>query len=289
MSTAKFYVYVYRHPITKIPFYVGKGSGQRIWKHLYETYENTENRKKYAVIKNILSRGLKPLIGRYAKNLDEDAAYTIEERLIAKWGRRDIDPDGILTNICATNRPPSNKGRVCSAETKRKLAEAKLGSKNPMFGRRGPDAPMYGRRLTGEANGFYGKTHTEENRKKFAENSAKLHKGRKRSEETKIKMRIARQRQVITEETKKKLSLANLGKKQSPETIEKRRATQIGRSRPSKKLEWILTDIQGNEFRTNSLKAFCMSNDLDENSVRKVENRDRYCKEGYNVRKIKIG
>ena len=50
---------------------------------------------------------------------------------------------------------------------------------------------MYGVRLCGEKNGFYGKKHSKETRKKLSE---------------------ASKRRIITEETRKKLSIANLGK-----------------------------------------------------------------------------
>jgi hypothetical protein len=164
MSSEKiYYVYVYRHPITLLPFYVGKGKADRMWSHLNETFETTENRKKYAVIKNLLNLGLSPIIGRYAKNLDEELAYQIEEMLIEKWGRRDFEPNGILTNICKDGRPPSAAGRKASASTKQKLSMSKIGDKNPMYGKTGIENPRYGKPgLSGELNGFYGRTHTIE-------------------------------------------------------------------------------------------------------------------------------
>lgn len=172
MSSEKYYyVYIYRHPITRLPFYVGKGLDKRMFVHLNETFENTENRKKYAVIKGLLNKGLKPLIGRYAKNLDESAAYDIEERLIAKWGRRDIDPGGILTNICANNRPPNSTGRIQSDTTKQNISIKNSGKNNGMFGRKGELSPRYGIGLSGSSNGFYGKTHSKEFKEANAERS----------------------------------------------------------------------------------------------------------------------
>jgi hypothetical protein len=172
MSSEKFYVYVYRCPITKIPFYVGKGCGSRIFKHLYETYKTTENKKKYAIIKNLSNLKLKPIIGRYAKNLTEERAYDIEEFLIQKWGRRDLDENGILTNVCQNNRPPNNIGRTHSIETIKKQSESKLGDKNPMYGKIGENHHNYGKPgLSGSKNGFYGKTHTIEVRQKVTESN----------------------------------------------------------------------------------------------------------------------
>jgi hypothetical protein len=57
-----FYVYVYYHPETNMPFYIGKGTGTRYMKHLSETKENTENYKKWAVIQGLRNKGLEPII-----------------------------------------------------------------------------------------------------------------------------------------------------------------------------------------------------------------------------------
>lgn len=286
MSNNKFYVYVYRHPITKIPFYVGKGSDNRIWHHLSETYENTENRKKYAVIKNLLNDNLTPIIGRYAKNLNEEDAYNIEEYLICKWGRRDIDENGVLTNICSSNRPPSSKGRKRSEETKQKISLANKGEKNGMFGRRGELAPMYGVRRFGPDSPRYGKTHTLEVRQAIAARNVIVHTGRKRSAETKEKMSNAQIGKKLREETKEKLRAANLGKKQSKSTIELRREKQIGRPRPSKRWVWIFTSPTGIIFHSNSLKSFCVEHNLNENIMRKYENSTTPTNTGWLIKKI---
>ncbi len=233
MSNDKsYYVYVYRHPVTMLPFYVGKGKDSRMFKHLYETYENTENRKKYAVIKNLLSHGILPVISRYAKNLDEETAYQIEEMLIQKWGRQGFEENGLLTNICVGNRPPSSQGRILSEQARHNLSQAKIGEKNPMYGRTGVDCPAYGKPgRVGETNGFYGKKHTPESLAIMGQKSQAFHTGRKRSDDTRAKMRDAQLNKVVTEETKQKLREANLGKKQSAETIEKRRQKHLGQKR----------------------------------------------------------
>jgi hypothetical protein len=291
MSNDKsYYVYVYRHPVTMLPFYVGKGKDSRMFKHLYETYENTENRKKYAVIKNLLSHGILPVISRYAKNLDEETAYQIEEMLIQRWGRQGFEKNGLLTNICVGNRPPSSQGRILSEQARHNLSQAKIGEKNPMYGRTGIESPRYGKPgQIGENNGFYGKKHTPESLAVIGQKSRELHTGRKRSEETRAKMRAARKQQVITEETKQKLREANRGKKQSAETIEKRRQTQIGRSRPSKKWIWVITSPNDVIFHVPSLTAFCREHLLNENQMRKVENRSIRTKNGWTVKKLPAG
>ena len=122
-----YYVYVYRHPITKIPFYVGKGKNGRMFHHLNENKNNFENERKFQCIQQLKNKNLQPLIGRYAKNLDEETAYKIEENLIRKWGRKDFDKNGILLNICINNRPPPSDGK-----------------NNNCYGLYGEDHPAYG-------------------------------------------------------------------------------------------------------------------------------------------------
>ena len=73
----------------------------------------------------------------------------------------------------------------------------------------------------GELNSFYGKTHTEEVKAKIAENSKRVHTGRKRSQETKSKMSKSQMGKRHSSETKLKLSVMNLGRSVSLETREK--------------------------------------------------------------------
>lgn len=122
-----YYVYIYRDPLDDTPFYVGKGCEDRYKKHLYEKKETTENLRKYSKIQKILCNKQSPIIEFFRTNLTEDEAYKIEERLIAFYGRKDYDLGGILTNICSSSRPPSNKGKVCKESTKKKISQSNLG------------------------------------------------------------------------------------------------------------------------------------------------------------------
>jgi len=101
-----YYVYQYIDPRNNLPFYIGKGKEKRYQAHLFETAKNTENLKKYAYIQGLRNKGLMPTIEIVLDNLSEEQAYHLEESLIIKYGRKDIDPDGILTNICLGNKPP---------------------------------------------------------------------------------------------------------------------------------------------------------------------------------------
>jgi hypothetical protein len=255
-----------------LPFYVGKGKENRMFKHLYETFQNTENRKKYAVVISLLNHGILPIISRYAKHLDEDSAYNIEAMLIKKWGRRDFEPNGLLTNICIDNRPPSPKGKAISEETRYKMSQSKIGEKNPMFGKNGIDCPAYGKPgRKGEENGFYRKKHSPESIAIMGSKSRAFHTGRKRTDETRAKMREAQLTKVVTEETKRKLRAANIGKKQSAETIEKRRQTHLGRPKVSKKWIWLITSPSGDVYIYPSIAQFCREHAHFKHAVRKAE------------------
>lgn len=150
----KYYVYIYKDPITTIPFYVGKGKGDRYTYHLKETKENYKNKRKYDKIQSILNQNLKPIIEFHSYYDDEDHAYDAEEILIKKYGRIDLDENGILTNIAMNSKPSSAtlkgktweeiygvkgvkirrekaskalKGRIQTEEWKRKNSESKKG------------------------------------------------------------------------------------------------------------------------------------------------------------------
>lgn len=141
-----YYVYLLKHPETGQPFYAGKGKGKRASYHIIKNQhgKNTENPYKDHVIRQILSAGLVPEIEYIFYSEDEEEAYRFEESTIAKYGRKRYDANGILTNLCESNRPPRieytperreqlrkrmqgnkiNTGRVQSAEEKMKRGKS---------------------------------------------------------------------------------------------------------------------------------------------------------------------
>lgn len=191
-----FYVYAYIDPTDYQVFYIGKGKDDRYLKHLYENYSNTENKKKYARIKSLKNKGLRPIIIKIVENLSETDAYSIEEKLIAFFGRKDLDEGGCLTNICLSNKPPDNTGKPLPEHLKTQLSITRKGEGNPMFGsiwddERRAKAPDH----SGSNNPFYGRSHSAESIEKMLE-SRKANgnwnigwpKGQPRSEETKLKL-----------------------------------------------------------------------------------------------------
>lgn len=102
-----YYVYMLLDPRKdNIPFYVGKGIGDRWKDHLKESADSTINERKFYTIQKIVKSGL--TVGHTIVNWfdDEEQAYAFEEQLITKYGRKGYDHNGILTNICLDSRPP---------------------------------------------------------------------------------------------------------------------------------------------------------------------------------------
>ena len=118
-----FYAYIYRHPGTLEPFYVGKGKGDRAESHLKKA-KNTHLRRRIA---KMLSEGLHPLIEKICA-INEDHALFLEVCLISVLGRQDLNRGPLL------NHTDGGDGlKNASPETRAKMAAAKLGKKRAPF------------------------------------------------------------------------------------------------------------------------------------------------------------
>lgn len=104
-----YYIYVYldqRYPgawtfqnykFTYKPFYIGKGTKNRIDMHLMPSMLKTKSIKS-SVIKSIINElGEAPIHYRLIENLNEHEAFELEQALIKHFGRQDIGT-GILAN-----------------------------------------------------------------------------------------------------------------------------------------------------------------------------------------------
>jgi len=79
-----YYVYVYINPLTNTIFYVGKGKGNRVFAHLYDTTEA----RKVETITSIRAQGHEPRIEIVVHGLDDEiTALRIEAALIDVLGK----------------------------------------------------------------------------------------------------------------------------------------------------------------------------------------------------------
>ena len=84
MSANKdYYVYVYSHPDTHYPFYVGKGRGNRVHKHLDFDVPERETQE---IIDGLHQQGREPIIEIMQWGLSEKAAFAAEAALIQLIG-----------------------------------------------------------------------------------------------------------------------------------------------------------------------------------------------------------
>lgn len=120
-----YYVYQYVHPLTALPFYIGKGQGDRAQFHLKRVtsayYKNKLFKNVFLKIKREVGE---PIIQIIAIDLSESAAHALEIELIAKYGRRLYDPNGILCNHTLGGEGIS--GYKHTAESKEKMSKNKV-------------------------------------------------------------------------------------------------------------------------------------------------------------------
>jgi predicted transcriptional regulator len=174
-ETKKYHTYILRRPdklynCKPIPFYVGKGCGDRAYKSASHCMTNcSSNSYKSNIIKNLLRENRKVLIEFVLENVSNEEAIEKEKELIKKYGRK-IDNSGILANItlggegmfgCIGELNTMYKKKH-STSTKKKISMAKSGKNHPN----------------------YGKQLSIETRKKISSG----HKGKKFGDQTRLKM-----------------------------------------------------------------------------------------------------
>ena len=186
-----FYVYFLKTNEDEV-IYVGKGSGDRMYKHTKIAKGKSKNRKKnpklYNKISSVIRKGgyIKPEV--IFESTIESKCLEKEVFLIKEIG---------LSNLCnLTEGGEGTSGYRLSEETKKKMSEANKGVKR------------------GEV--------TAETRKKLSkalkgDNNPKYWKDKKLSKETKKKMSEAKKGRKFSDEHKKKISEALKGRKLSQE------------------------------------------------------------------------
>ena len=252
-STKKFYVYIYRDIETNNPLYIGKGCGQRMYTHInnIKNGKNTSNNHWSNKLRKLINDDKTPIIEVFKNNLSTSEALSLEENLIAKYGRKHQDENGILYNTCSKSNDCSGIKR--SEETLQKMANANIG-----------------------------KILSEETKKKISIKG----KGRKHTTEAKLKMSKNRSGLPVSEETKIKISEswkngkrnldeykrkqreAQLGKKDKPETFINKSLAQSGENNPRAKT-WKLKSPEGNVIEIKSFTSWCKENNLSLHKIHK--------------------
>ena len=162
MVKDSFYIYLFVDISTSLPFYVGKGKNNRWKQHFYESVKPHSNLRKLRTIAKLQEQHLPVLVIKIFTGLSEAVAYQLEEMLIKLWGRKDIDENGILTNLTlgkwggyTVGRYHPNFGKPLSVSTKLKISQSLTGSKNPRWGKRPPADELQKRVSTRKTNSVW--------------------------------------------------------------------------------------------------------------------------------------
>ena len=118
----KYYVYALIDPINRLPFYIGKGCGNRAWSHLKNEKTNIE---KVRIIGLIRSLNLEPEVKLITSDLEETLAYQLETLFIDYSKSIGIK----LVNVFSKATPPSRRGCIVSDITKQKISNTTKGRK----------------------------------------------------------------------------------------------------------------------------------------------------------------
>jgi hypothetical protein len=173
----EYYTYAYLRE-DSTPYYIGKGSGKRIYKKTKNEIKPPKDKSRIIFLK---------------QNLIEEEAFKHEIYMIAVFGRKDLGT-GILYN--RTDGGDGSSGAIRSLELRNKISKSLK------------DRTFTPEHLEKISKSLKGNVISEETKQKISD---KL-KGRKLSEATKQKMSESRKGRIFTEETKEKLSRAKKGR-----------------------------------------------------------------------------
>ena len=90
-----YYVYALKDPRTNpvLPFYIGKGTGNRAWEHVLNVDESAKGYR----IRAIKDEGMNVVVTKMAEGLTEEQALKLEAELISSFGTEATG--GFLTNV----------------------------------------------------------------------------------------------------------------------------------------------------------------------------------------------
>ncbi len=124
-----YYVYLLIDSKSSIPFYAGKGNGDRMKKHRYDSFSKSKidgswihNKPHHQYIRNLYKRGNEIVYKKVVENLTQLTALRKEKELIRKIGRV-VDNTGPLLNI---SRGGQQGGETCKPVVQYTLEGKKL-------------------------------------------------------------------------------------------------------------------------------------------------------------------
>jgi molecular chaperone DnaK (HSP70) len=178
----RFYTYAYLRE-DRTPYYIGKGSGKRLYKKGRGQIKPPKNKDRILILK---------------KDITEEEAFKHEIYMIAVFGRKDLGT-GILHN--RTDGGDGCSGAVRSEEWKKRMSKLKIGN---TYGKSPSEET---RRKISESS--KGRILSEETKRKISESN----KGKIFSEEHKRKLSESHKGQMVSKETRRKISETQSGEK----------------------------------------------------------------------------
>lgn len=116
----QYYVYELIDPTNRKPFYIGKGSGKRMYYHFNRVLNNNslDNKHLENKLKKLIKQKLKPIYRKILETYDEQKAFNIEKEKIKEIGRNN------LCNLTDGGEGPA--GCIRSIETIEKIRNKAL-------------------------------------------------------------------------------------------------------------------------------------------------------------------